>query len=183
MKTTLRWFVPAVGLAVAALLLPAAARAECGLTPAAWEGHGSSADPIVGMWQVTFTAQGNPPGGPPDGAVLDNAFAQWHSDGTEIMNSSRNPVTQSYCLGVWEGVGHRRYRLNHFGISWDPTVPDHPLGPANIREDVTLSSDGKTFSGTFTIDQYDDSKNLLAHLAGQVQGRRITVDTTGGSLS
>ena len=182
MKTTLKWFVPAAGLALTALLLPAAASAECGLAPASWGGHEPGSDPIVGMWQVTFTAEGNP-GGPPDGTVLDSAFAQWHSDGTEIMNSSRNPVTQSFCLGVWERVGHRQYKLNHFGISWDPSAPDHPLGPANIREDVTLSHDGETFQGTFTIDQYDDSKNLLVHLTGRLQGRRITVDTTVGSLS
>lgn len=182
MKTALKLCVATLGIALASTLLPATARAECGLAPASWQGQDPGSNGIVGMWQVTFTAEGNP-GGPPDGTVIDNAFAQWHSDGTEIMNSSRNPATQSFCLGVWKRVGAHHYKLNHFGISWDPSIPDHPLGPANIREDVTLSSDGKTFSGTFTIDQYDDSKNLLAHLAGQVQGRRITVDTTGGSLS
>ena len=47
-------------------------------------------DPIVGMWHVTFTAQGNT-GGPPDGTPIDNALATWHSDRTEIMNSARPP--------------------------------------------------------------------------------------------
>src|ERR1700683_5199802 len=37
---------------------------------------------IVGFWKVKFVAEGNA-GGPPDGTVIDNGFAQWHSDGTE----------------------------------------------------------------------------------------------------
>src|SRR3954451_20177789 len=59
------------------------------------------ADPIVGFWQVTFSIA-NPGGGDP--IVIDKAFAQWHSDGTEIMNSSRPPITSNFCLGVWERV-------------------------------------------------------------------------------
>jgi hypothetical protein len=40
---------------------------------------------IVGFWKVEFVLD--------DGTVIDNGFAQWHSDGTEIMNSSRDPRT------------------------------------------------------------------------------------------
>ena len=43
---------------------------------------------IVGFWKVKFVAEGN--AGIPDGAVLDNGFQQWHSDGTEITNSSKS---------------------------------------------------------------------------------------------
>ena len=54
---------------------------------------------IVGFWHVVFTSQGttNPP--IPDGAVVDQGFSQWHSDNTEILNSSRPPVIGSFCLG------------------------------------------------------------------------------------
>jgi len=187
-------FAAALGLLLVGTLLSSPARADCGVpvqTGAGGEaafGSGfarfadwGSDDPIVGMWRVTFTALG--PGFPPDGVVIDNAFAQWHADGTEIMNSSRNPATQSFCLGVWKRVGTRRYKLNHFAISWDPsTSPDAPLGPANIREDVTLGANARSFTGTFTIDQFDQAGNLLAHLAGEVRGRRITVDTPASSL-
>jgi len=198
MKAAFETFAAALGVALIGTLLPATANADCGVpAPASWQGQSGfesgslrlasdfgSRDPIVGMWKVTFIAEGNVgPGLPPDGVVVDNAFVQWHSDGTEIMNSSRNPATQSFCLGVWKRVDSRHYRLNHFAISWDPTVdPDHPQGPANIREDVTLSPNGRAFSGTFTIDQYDQSGNLLAHLTGRLEGRRITVDTPASSL-
>ncbi len=91
------------------------------------------------------------------------------------MNSSRPPVTQSFCLGVWKKVGGLRYKLNHFAISFDPNR--NLVGPANIREKVVLSPGGKTFSGPFTIDQFDQSGNTLAHITGQLAGTRITVDS------
>ena len=130
-------------------------------------------DPIVGFWKVKLVSKGN--AGIPDDVVLDAGYSQWHSDGTEILNSSREPETQSFCLGVWNKIGHSHYKLNHFAISW---ANGALLGPANIREDVTLSHDGNTFTGTFTIDQYDQAGNLLVHLVGQIEAKRITVDTS-----
>ena len=51
------------------------------------------------------------------------------------------------------------------------------VGPANIREEVTLGRSGNTYTGTFTIDQFDLAGNSLAHVAGRVTATRITVDT------
>jgi len=131
-------------------------------------------DPIVGFWRVDLISEGN--SGIPDGTVLDAGFTQWHSDGTEILNSSRAPATQSFCLGVWEKTGTSKYKLNHFGISWNPD--ETLLGPANIREEITLSPDRNSYAGTFTLDQYNAGGNLLAHVAGRVKAKRITVNTT-----
>ena len=139
------------------------------------DAQGANQDPVVGFWKVTFVAEGNSDG-PPDGTVIDSAYAQWHSDGTEIMNSSRPPATQSFCLGVWEKTGPSKYTLNHFAISWNPDGT--LLGPANIRETITLSHDHGSFAGTFTIDQYNTGGNLLVHLTGQIEGKRITVNTS-----
>jgi hypothetical protein len=144
-------------------------------------------DSIVGMWQFVFTSVGNDyePVNIPDGAPLDAGYSQWHSDGTEIMNSSRDPVTSSFCLGVWESVGKRTFRLNHYALSWDNTgkfcTPKPPatnclVGPANIREEVTVGPHGNTYSGVVTIDQYDTDGNRMAHLKGTVDAKRITVD-------
>jgi hypothetical protein len=55
---------------------------------------------IVGFWHVTFISKGT--GFIPDGTVVDMGFSQWHSDGTEILNSSRPPATSNFCLGVWK---------------------------------------------------------------------------------
>ena len=130
-------------------------------------------DPIVGFWRVDLISEGN--SGIPDGTVLDAGFTQWHSDGTEILNSSRPPAIGNFCLGVWERTRPSQYKLNHFTISWNP---DETLqGPGNIREVITLSPDHNSYVGTFTLDQYDPEGNLLVHLAGHVKANRITVNT------
>ena len=135
-------------------------------------------DGIVGFWKVKFVSEGNP--GIPDGAVIDNGFAQWHGDGTEIMNSSRPPATGNFCLGVWRQSGPSRFELNHFALSSDPG--GNFVGPAQIREHVTLDRKARQYEGTFTIDQYDPAGNLLAHIAGRVVATRVTVDTSVGDI-
>jgi hypothetical protein len=130
---------------------------------------------IVGFWKVSFVAEGNNPG-PPDGTPIDFGFQQWHSDGTEILNSGmRAPATGNFCLGVWKKVGRSKYKLNHFAISSD--INGNLVGPANIREEVVLDHDGDSYSGTFTIEQFDTHGNSLGGVKGRVTGTRITVDT------
>ena len=128
---------------------------------------------IVGMWKVQFVSEGTT--GIPDGTVIDSAYAQWHSDGTEIMNSGRPPITSSFCLGVWKRTGESTYKLNHFALSWDPSGTVF-VGQANIRENVTLNAQGNSFSGTFTIDQFDTNGNTLAHIVGKITAQRVTPD-------
>jgi hypothetical protein len=135
------------------------------------------------MWHVAFIAEGNAPPLPPDGVQIDSTLSQWHSDGTEVTLSSRPPATGDVCLGVWKEVGERHYKLNHYGIAFDPSVdPNTPRGFDNIRQDVTVSRDGKTFTGTFTIDQYDSTGNLLDEIKGDLVGTRITLSTTVSDL-
>jgi len=129
--------------------------------------------PIVGFWHVKFISKGT--GFIPDGTVVDMGFSQWHSDGTEILNSSRPPATSNFCLGVWAKTGPSTYKLNHFALSSD--LNGNMIGPANIREDVTLDAHGTGHSGTFSISQYDTSGNLLVQIVGEVKATRITVDT------
>jgi hypothetical protein len=130
--------------------------------------------PIVGLWKVKFTSKGNTAIGIPDGAPIDEGYATWHGDGTEIMNSGRAPITGNFCMGVWKKTGRSSYKLNHFGLSWDPTGTTL-IGPANIKEEVVLDSEN-SYSGTFTIDQFDTDGHLLAHISGLVSAQRITAD-------
>jgi hypothetical protein len=139
-------------------------------------------DPIVGMWHVTFTAQSNEVG-PPDGTPIDNALVTWHSDGTELMNSARPPQDGDFCMGVWKKTGNNTYKLNHF--AWfandtanAPSGIGNPTGPTRVFQRVTLSQDGKHYSGTFTLDAYDTSGTQIAHIVGVVAATRITTNTT-----
>jgi hypothetical protein len=84
-------------------------------------------------------------------------------------------------LGVWTRVGESKYKLNHFAAAWDPTGSTL-IGPGNIREEVTLGPGGNKFTGTFTIDQYDESGNKLAHVEGSITGTRIGVNTPPQSI-
>jgi len=132
-------------------------------------------DPIVGFWKAEFTSEGST--GIPDGTVVDNPFVQWHNDNTEIMNSTRVPATQSFCLGVWQRTGHSTYSLNHFALSFDADGKTF-VGPTQIRENVTLSGDHNSYTGSFTIDQFDPKGTLLAEVKGSIAAARVTVDTS-----
>ena len=122
---------------------------------------------IVGLWKIKFLL--------PDGSVFDDGYATWHSDGTELMNSGRAPMTGNFCMGAWKQTSDDTFKLNHFGLSWDPSGTTF-VGPANIRETITVDAGGKTYKGRFTLNQYDVNGNLLAHFAGKVIGLRITAD-------
>jgi hypothetical protein len=149
-------------------------------------GNGDDRTSIVGLWQFEFISKGNannPPPNPPDLVPLDSGFAQWHSDGTEIMNSSRDPATSNVCLGVWESDGPRTYILNHYALSWDNTrtlctpvgtAPSCFVGPTNIRERVTVDPHGDTYAGTVKITQYDTTGHAMFSLTGTVSAKRIT---------
>ena len=138
---------------------------------------------IVGMWHVVFTAH-NMNGEPiPDpGAVIDNAVAVWHADGTEIMNSSRPAQDGNFCLGVWKKTGNLSYFLNH--IPWQGNDPSggaggigNPEGGAQVLEHVTLNPDGNHYVGWFTLTAYDTAGNQTVSFTGSLSATRITTGT------
>jgi hypothetical protein len=134
--------------------------------------HGPS---IVGTWKEKWISEGSAL--LPDGAEFDASYSQWHSDGTEVnVSGLRPPITGDVCLGVWIKTGPRTYQLNHFGISYDATGVNL-VGPARIQQWLTLDRKGDSTSGKFTIDQWDEAGNLLAHVQGNVTGTRVTMET------
>lgn len=123
---------------------------------------------IVGMWSFKMT----PTAGPGD-----FGYQQWHSDGTEVMNSGgRAPASENFCMGVWRQIAPSRYHLNHYALSYDPAS-----GSMNarviIKEDVTVDPSGNSYSGSFTLDVYDPSgTTAVAHQNGQVTAQRIAAN-------
>jgi hypothetical protein len=136
---------------------------------------------IVGLWKFTFTAT-TPFSGP-----FDAGYVQWHSDGTELMNSGRAPTTGSFCMGVWKQTGRSTFKLNHFGLSWafDASTPSTGpgtggadfVGPANIREEIIVDRSGNSYRGNFILIQYEpDGTTVAATITGTVTATRITAD-------
>jgi hypothetical protein len=144
---------------------------------------------IVGMWHVIFTAKTQNGETVPDGLPpLDNSVVVWHPDGTEIMNSSRSAQDGNFCLGVWKQTGERSYYLNHIpwqGNVYDPTVPPDTIGApqdgAQLLEKITLSADGNSYTGTFTLYAYK-SGTVYVWFAGTLSAKRITPDTPFSAL-
>jgi hypothetical protein len=136
---------------------------------------------VVGMWTVNFISQGNTTHNPsiPDGALIDFGYTQWHTDGTELMNSGGHAAaTGNFCMGTWVRSGFFTYELNHFALSYDPTT-GNLAAKIDIREQVILDPTGNEFTGTFTIDAYDPTSGLkVDHVAGTLSAVRVTVDQT-----
>jgi hypothetical protein len=191
MKTTLRKLAVTVGALGIVAMMTATAHAWCGemggkatLKRQAWQRNdfGSPAlrlisaadnDPITGMWKTTWTV---------GTTTIDSAFSLWHADGTEINNSgARAPITGNFCIGIWKNIGKRHYKLNHEGISWDPTGTIE-VGVANITQNVVLGPAGDQFEGTFTITQYDLNGDVLQSVSGNIKGVRINIDTVINTL-
>jgi len=128
---------------------------------------------IVGLWSVTFSG-----GVPPDWG-----YSEWHSDGTEIMNSGgHTAATGNFCLGVWAQIGPSTYKLSHFALGYDPSAdPAHPqnggalAAKISIQETVTLDPRGNEFSGSVIETIYDpNGVKIAGPLSGTIVGHRVT---------
>ena len=130
---------------------------------------------MVGLWSVTFSG-----GVPPDWG-----YSEWHSDGTEIMNSGgHTAATGNFCLGVWTQIGPFTYRLNHFALAYNPAAdPAHPenggalAAKINIQETVTIDQRGNDFSGSVVETVFSPTGALVAGpLNGVIVGHRMTAN-------
>jgi hypothetical protein len=135
------------------------------------------------MWHVVFTGQTmGTDGGPytlPN--PFDNSVVVWHSDGSEIMNSSRPAQDGNFCLGVWTRTGRLKYFLNH--IPWQGNDPmGNPAGGAQMLEKINLSPDGNSYTGSFSFNAYDPTGKVTLTVTGTLAATRITPATPFGDL-
>lgn len=120
---------------------------------------------IVGLWSISLVA---------GGAQVDWGYSEWHSDGTEIMNSGgHTPASGNFCLGVWRQSGPNTYHLKHYPLAYDPST-GQLAAKIILTEDVSIQAGGAVFTGPFTEDIYDPTgANLLQHIAGTITGHRV----------
>ena len=128
-------------------------------------GASSAKSSIVGLWHIQFTVGDQ---------TIQEAFQLWNVGGTEVHNPNVDPRSGNVCLGVWRHAPHGAYKLAHRVWSYDSN--GNFMGTIHLSETLTLGNDGKTHSGSFTLDFYDPSGNFQFEVAGNVTGERISVD-------
>jgi hypothetical protein len=121
---------------------------------------------IVGLWSFKMTSGGQ---------TVDFGYQEWHSDGTEILNSgSRAPASGDFCMGAWTQTAPSRYHLNHYPL----VVDNNGVLQARVvlKMDVTVDPSGRTFSGTFTQDVFDatGTRKIAPTLTGPVTATRVS---------
>jgi len=123
-------------------------------------------DPIVGLWHVVYTSGGK---------LFNESLDQWHSDGTEFENAWLAPAEGNICFGVWKPTGSHSVILHHVGWTFDPTSTGTANGIFTLDEENTVSSDCKSYTGTFTFKTFDLKGNQGMELTGTIAATRITV--------
>ena len=138
-------------------------------SPAVTATTDASESSIVGLWFTTFYV-GDGPG------VWDEAYEQWHSDGTELaLDNAVPPSLGNVCVGVWKQEG-RTIRLRHFTFNWNPDGTK--AGTFTLLMTATVGHGGKSLSGRYVSDSYDLEGNVIPELHGEgvVRATRITAD-------
>jgi hypothetical protein len=120
---------------------------------------------MVGLWHIQFTVGGQ---------TIQEAYQLWNAGGTEVHNPNVDPRTGNVCLGVWKHAPHGAFKLAH--RVWNYDANGNFLGTIHLSETVTVGQGGNTHSGSFTLDFYDPSGNLVMELPGSVTGERISVE-------
>jgi hypothetical protein len=163
------------------------------LMTAALDDESESRDraPIVGLWDVVYTATYDnnfPPGqpAPPLPFPFLESFKTWHADGTEFENAFLGPTGGNVCFGVWKEIGHDTIKLHHIGLMFNSTDGDPDFGKISAiftdDETVEVARNGKTYTGTFDFRIWGNTYasvgvgSPIAEVKGTVAATRITVE-------
>ena len=124
--------------------------------------------PIVGLWQVDYTASCDLPVLPPEFLT----YQQFHNDRLEIESPSFTP---GVCMGTWEQTATRSVQIFHVG--WTPGgTPGHPeIVRFAFTETLTVSVDRNSFDGTVDQTFYDVEGNVVANCTATTHATRISV--------
>jgi hypothetical protein len=130
---------------------------------------------ITGLWDVKDYYQGQ---------LIDEYFDTWNSDGNEFFIDATDPIEGNVCQGTWLQIAppsaiqparSRTYKLKHVAWGFDKQGDLQYL--ALFHDTITLSTDGKSFTGTEDVYIYDLDGHLVNEYLGDVlHARRITVD-------
>jgi hypothetical protein len=152
-------------MAAAAASVRSESQTSRSLAPSSAPGGNGVSPSIVGLWHIRFLV---------GDSQIQEAFQIWNTGGTEVHNPNVDPRTGSICLGAWEEVAARTFKLTHRVWMYDTIGNCQGLGV--LTETLTLGDRGSTHSGSFTLAFYDPAGNFLFEVPGTVIGERITVN-------
>jgi hypothetical protein len=153
---------------IAAIGLIAVALAATGAISASAANDDSSANQLVGSWQLTVNR------GPALPLIKGlTTYTPGHS-----LIGTANVLVRGPAHGAWEHVSGRVYADTHIFFRFDPTTGTF-LGTQKIRETVELAQDGDSYTAVAISDQFDPSGNLTASgLRATITATRIKVEPT-----
>lgn len=122
---------------------------------------------IVGLWGVVYTA---------NGAVFNQTFDTWHSDGTEYETAFLPVAVGNVCVGVWKPIDGDTVRLHHVGWTFDPVAGGVANGTFTLDEVVTVAKDNCKYIGTFVFTPYNLKGEAQTPTKGTIAAARITVE-------
>jgi hypothetical protein len=152
-------------LTAAIVVIAVAALATTGAISATAADDDSSANELVGSWQLTVNRGPQLP--PVKGLTT---YTQGHS-----LIGTANVVVRGPAHGTWERVSGRLYADTHIFFRFDPTGTF--LGTQKIRETVQLAQDGDSYKAVAISDQFDPNGTLIASgLRATITATRIKVE-------
>jgi hypothetical protein len=95
-------------------------------------------EPIVGLWQSKVTY---------GDTILENVIAAWTADGLEFEDYALPILEGHICYGHWVKLQGRTYGQTHPYYEYDPNTGEWAETSGVIYYIVTVSNDGKTYSG------------------------------------
>lgn len=119
---------------------------------------------IVGLWSVHYVST---TGGP---EVF--TYDQWHGDGLEFEVAGFAPGTM--CQGTFKQAPDGSIHLYHIAWTFDSTGV--PSGHWDENLIASVSSDGQSYSGTYSRFFYDVNGNFLFEDDGTLTATRLTVE-------
>jgi hypothetical protein len=152
-------------LTAAIVVIAVAALATTGAISATAADDDSSANELVGSWELTVNRGPQLP--PVKGLTT---YTQGHS-----LIGTANVVVRGPAHGTWERVSGRLYADTHIFFRFDPTGTF--LGTQKIRETVQLAQDGDSYKAVAISDQFDPNGTLIASgLRATITATRIKVE-------
>jgi hypothetical protein len=152
-------------LIAAIVAIAVAALATTGAISASAADDDSSANELVGSWQLTVNRGPQLP--PVKGLTT---YTRGHS-----LIGTANVVVRGPAHGSWEHVSGRLYADTHIFFRFDPAGTF--LGSQKIRETVQLAQDGDSYAAVAISDLFDPNGNLVASgLRATITATRIKVE-------